>query len=259
MDDKFMEYLSGIKNIYFSTDDEAMLIWGKNTGRENTELIGLSYNSPTIWSHFDSKKPKFRSFISLSEKLGYPILWIGKGLLKSGKIELGRIRSGAISNKILNLDEAANEIQNIFGTNYKDLGTKKQVNKRTAGSFHKWSRNFLPSAYNKEDIDILVSNNKDNSPRALVEIKRSIYYSPNGWSPYRDDIRNYILQFKVCNILNIAPILIYHKKGEAIENTSSVGYYNIKGVYPNERDWIDYDREIIKAQMAKTKLVTFSK
>lgn len=256
----FDEYLTGEENTYVSTDEEAMLVWGKEKGTNDADLLGFSYNSPRSFDEI-TDDGKLEMLAHLADRNDVPLLWIGKRQFHNGELELGTVElqsdgAAKADAERINLADAAAEIQRLFGTEYDEMGTAKEKNKRTAGGFHDWSRESLPRSYKKQDLDIVVTSDTAE-PRYIIELKRSFIERTN-WTPYRDDLRNYVLQVKSADGADAIPLIVYQNK-EDITDHSEVTLFRINDVNPDAggSNWIDTDRKNnLSAEEAKRRLVS---
>ena len=246
MSSNFDEYLSSEERIHTSTDDKAMLVWGKASGPNDASLLGFTYNYPTDFEHF-TENDELHMMQKFAHSNDVPLLWIGKGRFDSGMLEVGEVteQSGGelrVNREWLDLDHAASRLQDYFGTDYDQMGTGKAKNKRTAGGFHDWSRENLPKQFKKQDLDIVVTSD-GVQPLHLIELKRS-YIDLSGWTPFKDDLRNYVLQVKSATGADAVPLIAYQNK-ESINNDSKMTLFRINNINPDgsRSNWISTDRE----------------
>jgi hypothetical protein len=237
--------MSGENGVDVSTDQEAMLVWGEKNGRHNAELLGYSLNSPVNYSSYTNGE-KLSMFAKIAQENNLPLLWVGKEQMKGGILELGEItlRGGNLVTNLteISLNKASDVIQDYFDTSYGVMGTDKAKNKRTAGGFHDWSRDNLPKDYTKQDLDLIVTSDGVD-PTFIIELKRS-YIDIYKWTPYRDDLRNYVLQVNSAEGAGAVPVIVFQNK-ESISDSTSVTLFRINDVAPNASgsNWIDTDRE----------------
>lgn len=250
--DEFIEYVKNDLDCYYSTPSDSLLIWGaKKLG--DIKILGLSYNSERLW-HQLADHNKINCLLYIGNKLDLPVIWIGnKNNIEEG-IELGQIiiednKLCLKDHKLRKDTESIDYIQNTFKEFYKKKGTDKAVNLKTAGNFHKWSRLNLPERYIKADIDLTL--NKDGNPISLIEVKRS--FDPEKWTPFKNDLNNYLLQFRICNKIGIKAILIQQPKTKINDNTK-LGFYFINDVDSRCLKWMNYDKEVLSAKKVKKKL-----
>ncbi len=244
MTDDFDDYIAGEQTIHVSTDEDALLVWGEGEGA-SASLLGFSYNTSTPFNEVASE-PRVQMMKRLSEENDVPLVWIGTSSIESGSLDLGVVKDGA--NGSLSLDgdqvdlvDAPARIQSLFGTDYDTMGTGKGKNKRTAGGFHDWSRENLPREFKKQDLDIIVTSD-GIEPLYIVELKRS-YIDLDEWTPWRDDLRNYVLQVQTASGIGAVPVIVYQNK-EAITDDSRVTLFRIDDLSPqSSTGWIDTTRE----------------
>ncbi len=246
MDSNFDEYLSSEEHVHVSTDEKAMLVWGEEAGLNDASLLGFTYNYPGEFESFD-KTDELRMMQKFAHGNDVPLLWIGKGRFDSGKLEVGQVTGepdGTLHADLewLNLDHAASKLQEYFGTDYDRMGTSKAKNKRTAGGFHDWSRTNLPNSFKKQDFDIVITSD-GVTPKYLIELKRS-YIDIEEWTPFKDDLRNYVLQETSAKGADAIPLIAYQNK-EAIVDDSMMTLFKINNIDPNAggSDWYSTDRE----------------
>jgi len=252
-EDEFTKYTKGSRTLHISEKNSFMIVWGETT-EKTVNLLGLSFDSRYLWDEYRDKgdMEKLKALINLSNKLDLPIFWVGKEEFDENQLELG-VLPNAIDKfdpNLYDLAKAREEIQDILGSSYESDGTSKDVNVRLANGYHKWTRDNLPSKYTKIDIDILTVDD-ENNPTGFVEIKRS--YSPESWTPYKDDFINYVLQFRTSDKADLTPIIVQHEK-QSINDDSTIGYYVIKNINTDDPDWMDYDKTLISASEAKEKI-----
>jgi len=260
MSDEFGNYIEEEDNLHVSDDSGYIIVWGEKTDGE-INLLGLSYESSYLWDNKlnDIMGKKINAVQNLSDLLGLPLFWVGKEDFENKELEIDVIKNNLddFEPSRFHVNEANDQIQGILGTDYEVSGASKEVNVSLADAYHKWTRNFLPSKYVKIDIDILAVNN-ENRPTGFIEIKRT-GQAPNRWTPWKDDLENYMIQFQTSCEANLKPIIIHHqyvernKLGE-INDESDIGYYKIKDMNPKGSPWMDYDKEIITASEARERL-----
>lgn len=246
MSSNFDEYLSPEERIHISTDDKAMLVWGEASGSNDASLLGFTYNYPGEFEYF-TETDELQMMQKFAHSNDVPLLWIGKGRFDSGKLEVGEVTEQSngelgVNREWIDLDRAASRIQEYFGTDYDQMGTSKAKNKRTAGGFHDWSRSNLPERFKKQDLDIVVTSD-GVEPQYLIELKRS-YIDLDGWTPFKDDLRNYVLQVTSATGADAIPLIAYQNK-EAINDGSMMTLFKIDNINPNASgsNWISTVRE----------------
>ena len=246
MSSNFDGYLSSKERIHTSTDEKAMLVWGEASGPKDASLLGFTYNYPGEFEYF-TEIDELQMMQKFASGNDVPLLWIGKGRFDSEMLELGQVseQSGGelrVDPEWLDLDRATSRLQEYFGTDYDRMGTSKAKNKRTAGGFHDWSRANLPERFKKQDLDIVVTSD-GVEPQYLIELKRS-YIGLDGWTPFKDDLRNYVLQVKSATGADAVPLIAYQNK-EIIDDDSEMTLFRIDNIDPGAggSDWISTDRE----------------
>lgn len=246
MSSNFDEYLSSEERVHMSTDEKAMLVWGEASGSNNASLLGFTYNYPGEFEYF-TKTDELQMMQKFARGNNVPLLWIGKGRFDSGKLEVGQVTDKPdgtlhVNREWLDLDRAAAKLQEYFGTDYDRMGTSKAKNKRTAGGFHDWSRANLPERFKKQDLDIVITSD-GVTPKYLIELKRS-YINLDGWTPFKDDLRNYVLQVTGAQGADAVPLIAYQNK-ERINDDSMMTLFKINNIDPNAggSNWISTDRE----------------
>lgn len=146
-------------------------------------------------------------------------------------------------------EEFVSYIYNLLGKKFTDSGTYKSKNKSLADAFHIWSRNKLSAHIIKQDFDAIYYDEK----YAMIEVKRSPTKTLQEWAPYADDKRNYDIQFKISQIMK-APFFTFHHNGIPCQSDTLVGCYRIYSVNALEKNWITYEKEIIKLESIISKL-----
>lgn len=140
--------------------------------------------------------------------------------------------------------ELAGFIYKLIGTGYADQGTAKPENKHIADAFHAWSRAKLSSHLVKQDFDAIYYW---KNHYIMIEIKRSPSISLKDWRPFRDDSRNYDMEFHLSEDLQ-AVFYTFHYNGGNCADSTEIGCYKIKNVDLDAgTDWIEYEKKIIKA------------
>lgn len=246
MSSNFDSYLSSQERIHISTDEKAMLVWGEASDSNDATLLGFTYNYPGEFEYF-TETEELQMMHNFAHSNDVPLLWLGKGRFDSGKLEVGKVTEQSddelhVDREWLDLNRAASRLQTYFGTDYDQMGTSKAKNKRTAGGFHDWSRANLPEQFKKQDLDIVVTSD-GVKPQYLIELKRS-YIDLDGWTPFKDDLRNYVLQVKSATGADTVPLIAYQNK-ETINDDSKMTLFKINKVNPDASgsNWISTDRE----------------
>ena len=131
----------------------------------------------------------------------------------------------------------------------------KDVNRYTSNEFHDWQRDNLPDHFVIQDLDtwrIVFSNSSnDYEPLCLVELKRS-FYEPEQWTPFHDDLPNYMALFKLAKKANLPLVIIYFKKGKNLTDIDTkLAIFKVSDVSKNNDDWITYQKTIITSEKLK--------
>jgi hypothetical protein len=125
----------------------------------------------------------------------------------------------------------------------------KPVNVRVANEFHTWQRANLPRRFVIQDIDTwvlaLADSVKNYEPLALIELKRSTI-SPKLWTPFRDDLPNYVALFKLSTRAKLPLWVIYFTK-----EFEELALFNVRDVDPNASKWISYDKTILSPKQMR--------
>lgn len=221
-----------------------LLIWGERCN-DQVNILGISLTRQHD-IFLDSRGERlFNIGNELSDKSGLKFIEIiyPRDLSSNPNAKL------IINGNFISKDEAVNEIQKMWGSAYKKYGTKKDVNKQIADSFHLWARINLPTSYVRIDIDAILSSENDGSNIiSLFEIKRSTAVKVEKWKPYKQDIRNYYLENKLSKLANLKFYTINHScKFIRVENDTLIGLYNILNIDIQRND-IEYKRELMTAK-----------
>lgn len=125
----------------------------------------------------------------------------------------------------------------------------KEINKSLANEFHTWQRDNLSGKFVIQDIDtwpIIVSNAANNyEPVCLIELKRS-YSEPSDWTPFKEDLPNYMAIFKLALKASVPLVIIYFKKGKNLsELDATISIFKVKNVNNLREPWIDYSKIVI--------------
>lgn len=141
-------------------------------------------------------------------------------------------------------EQFVNYIYRLIEKKFFDRGTFKAKNKSIADAFHLWSRTKLSAHIVKQDFDIIYYHNK----YVMIEVKRAPSKTVKEWKPYYDDRRNYDIQFKISQALNVPFFTLHHTGGNCNDNTM-IGFYKIHNVDANASimDWMIFDKQIVKA------------
>lgn len=246
MSSNFDGYISSVEHVYVSTDEKAMLVWGEAFGANDASLLGFTYNYPGTFDDF-TETAELQMMQTFAQGNDVPLLWIGKGRFDAGELEVGDVTGQAdgelrVNREWLDLDRAASRLQEYFETDYEQMGTSKAKNKQTAGGFHDWSRANLPARFKKQDLDIIVTSD-GVTPQYLIELKRS-YIDLTKWTPFKADLRNYVLQLKSATGAGSIPLIAYQNK-EVINDDSRMTLFQINDIDPDApgSNWISADRE----------------
>lgn len=123
----------------------------------------------------------------------------------------------------------------LIGTeNIEICGTSKEKNKTIADFFHYWSRQYLPSALTKLDIDGGFFNN--GTDQIFVEIKRSNKPPIPKWRPYFKDKPNYRLQYSFCAETGIECWILHHDGlSKVCTEDTVISYFNVGGWEENPK------------------------
>jgi len=135
-------------------------------------------------------------------------------------------------------------LYSLMGMDCRDEGTNKEKNKSLADVFHIWSRSKLSCQIVKQDFDAIY---KKEDRFVMIEVKRSPAKTIESWSPYKQDARNYDIQNQFAKILN-ADFFTFHHNGGDCDSSTKVGCYKVLDVDINKgRQWIEYQKSIIRA------------
>lgn len=269
MTNEFIQYTR--QGVYTSSEGNMLRMWGEfgEYGANRVHPLGISFHWPDIWGEItpgENEQPriaKLESLATLAAKVDIPLLWFGEGKINwrsgQGEVEIGEItyEGGGTFNTSLEWVDISNlepKIQDLLGTDLSSKGAYKPKNK-TINSFQAYTRQYLPTAFVIQDFDILTET-KPGEPSAIVEIKRTRAH-PSDWTPYADDWPNYYLQLALARGGGIEPLLLNHEK-KFVEG-HQVGFYHSmeRPESPNtdnDRDFLDYNKEIIPVSEALTRL-----
>lgn len=112
--------------------------------------------------------------------------------------------------------------------------TRKGVNVGTVNEFHDFALRCLPR-YTTQDIDaqalVVAEPGAGFRVVALYEIKRS-FIDPPAWRPFAADRPTYCALFNLARAAGVPLFVVYHRKGEAIEEGTALHVFLFKSVAP---------------------------
>ncbi|KAG2476769.1 MAG: hypothetical protein NPMRTH1_1550019 [Nitrosopumilales archaeon] len=128
----------------------------------------------------------------------------------------------------------------------------KDVNVSTANEFHDWQRVNLPHKFVIQDIDtwpLMVSDPTENyDPICLIELKRSSF-EPENWTPFKDDLPNYMAIHKLAQRAGIPLVIIYFVKGKSLsEADAKIAIFKVTNVDNTQLPWITYTKNVVRAE-----------
>ncbi len=232
-----------------------LLLWGARSG-SIVEPLGLTLNigirhEPWAKKLSDKRTQATIQIAStLSHNVGYcffVILYPTTGnkpyfLVTSPNDQLKSLEPAKVKQ-----NEVVNLIQMYFNTNFRTRGTGKPVNRATSDFFHDWARENIPFEYVRVNLDGLILDN-DFLPTIILETKRS-FYDLDAWKPYRNDARNYYLEYILAREAGLDFWTIYHIKNKPIYDDSDVARFRIHRVWLNRWEkWINYSLLITSAE-----------
>lgn len=253
MEDEFLVYMKDKINdrLIMSFDHTDLLLWGKRTD-DSVELLGLTLNigvkEPKTFrskqDEFDDRVNNVLQVVSLiSQRSSSPFFIIVYSTAGGSSFRVTNPSDPLNWSKSLEVDEGIMSafIQKFFKTTLESKGTSKPVNRTTSDWFHDWARENLPEEYVRTNIDGLILDKKKN-PSILLETKRS-FQDPYSWKPYKEDSRNYYLQYLLATKSDLSFWAVYHKKGEPVDDETKIALFLISGVSLNvKNNWITYNR-----------------
>ena len=124
----------------------------------------------------------------------------------------------------------------------------KPLNRYTSNEFHDWQRQNLPGRFVIQDLDvwaIVVSDSSRNyEPLCLIELKRS-FYEPEKWSPFKNDLPNYMSLFKLSIRAKLPLTIIYFKKELPLTSANAkIAIFKIHNVTESDFEWIKFSKTI---------------
>lgn len=126
----------------------------------------------------------------------------------------------------------------------------KQVNRYTSNEFHDWQRKNIANHFVLQDLDtwalVWSDSSKDYEPFALVELKRSSF-EPRKWTPWKEDLPNYMALMKVAKKAKLPLWIIYFQKGVTISDNTPFRVFLVENVTSGS-DWISYKDKIMTAK-----------
>lgn len=244
--DNLLKYLEKnlAEKLTISGGNVDLLIWGERYSNQ-VNIFGISLNRQND-IYLDSCGERLLNIgKELSDKSGLKFIEIlyPSDLNNNPHAEL------IINGKNFSKEDSVNEIQRIWGSTYETFGTKKEINKQVADSFHSWARNNLPLSYVRINIDAILSKENDGSNIiSLFEIKRSTAIKVEKWEPYKQDIRNYYLENKFAKLAKLKFYTINHScKFTEVDDGTKIGLFKILDIDIKLND-ITYEKDLMTAK-----------
>lgn len=253
MEDEFLVYMKDKINdrLIMSFDHTNLLLWGTRTN-DSVKILGLTLNigveEPRTFRSkgdgFDTRVDDVLHVASLlSQRSNSRFFVIVYSTIGDSSFRVTDPSDPLNWSKGLEVDEGKMSvvIQEFFKTTLESKGTSKAVNRATSDWFHDWARENIPEDYVRTNIDGLILDKKKH-PTILLETKRS-FQDPYSWKPYKEDSRNYYLQYLLATKSDLSFWTVYHKKGESVDDRSKIALLLISGVSLNvKNNWINYHR-----------------
>jgi hypothetical protein len=236
---EFVQYMgrTDADDIYVSEDatgETEHRVFGESVNRPNygrdLEPIGITFHSPVPWEDFSGRNEKdsdgLETLLYMSEHVGIPLVWIHntkedyQNAVRSNQldqdIEFGVMTANTASDtrfkfsgETIPLRDLEPEIQDVFGTSYRNMGGSKEPNEWRS-SFNDFTMEFLPSAYSITDIDAFHAPEPGHI-KSLIELKRA-EDKPTEWTPWPNDTSQYCLLFRLAEMLNSDKFIFKHQK-----------------------------------------------
>lgn len=205
-----------------SEDVSILLIFDKNFNAQC--LITESYSKNKGYS----EEEKDAIFIAryIEKKISIPSYFIRynqEELDVNSIITFNRTKDKTL--KKITLSEAFSYVNKESLFNFKIVDKKnvsKQINDKVSTPFHRWQRSHLNYTGFPVDLDMVCFLN--NELKAIIELKRSYI---NNWTPFKNDMNNYLALAKVSDLMSIDFFLLFVQQ----EKKNDVSYDDYNKLY----------------------------
>jgi hypothetical protein len=247
-----------IDTLHTSDGDETILIWGKDSGKRDVEIIGVSVNSS---SNIQSYEPSPMARVSkyLARKADVPFVWLGLEYFDDGSLQVG---GGDYNIETLDLKRGATRLQHILGTDLESSGTRKYINESPNSQFDEWSKKAMPSEYVKTDIDALIASSPDKPKHVgIVEMRRTDIDDWNIYS-YPEDMYQHVAIWNFLADTGLQSydycIVQYQKSVDRIVDSDYVLCTHVDNIVPDKMKWAQYSSYQLPPSEAAQKVINLT-